>query len=52
MIHDESGQVGSIDAGDLVLVHDQPADTIVTFAEATIRPIQHTGMLNTAWGAT
>lgn len=35
MIHDESGQVGSIDAGDLVLVHDQPADTIVTFAEAT-----------------
>ena len=35
MIHDEGGEVGSIDAGDLILVHNQPADTIVTFAEAT-----------------
>ena len=35
MIHDENGEVGSIDAGDLILVHNQPADTIVTFAEAT-----------------
>ena len=35
MIHDEAGEIGSIDAGDLILVHDQPADTIVTFAEAT-----------------
>ena len=35
MIHSEDGEIGSIDAGDLILVHDQPADTIVTFAEAT-----------------
>ena len=35
MIHSEAGEIGSIDAGDLILVHDQPADTIVTFAEAT-----------------
>ena len=35
MIHDENGEVGSIDAGDLILVHDQPASSIVTFAEAT-----------------
>jgi signal peptidase I len=35
MIHDEGGQLGSIDAGDLILVHDQPGDTIVTYAEAT-----------------
>ncbi len=35
MIHDEAGEIGSIDAGDLILVHNQPADTIVTFAEAT-----------------
>ena len=37
MIHDEAGEIGSIDAGDLILVHNQPADTIVTFAEATDR---------------
>ena len=37
MIHDEDGEVGSIDAGDLILVHDNPADTIVTFAEASDR---------------
>ena len=35
MIHEIDGEVGSIDAGDLVLVHDQDFDTIVTFAEAT-----------------
>ena len=35
MIHDIDGEVGSIDAGDLVLVHNQEFDTIVTFAEAT-----------------
>ena len=35
MIHDIDGDVGSIDAGDLVLVHNQDFDTIVTFAEAT-----------------
>ena len=35
MIHEERGELGSIDAGDLILVHDQPGDTIVTYAEAT-----------------
>lgn len=35
MIHEEQGEIGSIDAGDLILVHNQPASTIVTFAEAT-----------------
>ena len=35
MIHDEKGEVGSIDAGDLILVHKDPADAIITFAEAT-----------------
>ena len=35
MIHEENGEVGSIDAGDLILVHDQPPSSIVTFAEAT-----------------
>jgi len=35
MIHDIDGEVGSIDAGDLVLVHNQDFETIVTFAEAT-----------------
>ena len=35
MIHNEAGEIGSIDAGDLILVHNQPTDTIVTFAEAT-----------------
>ena len=35
MIHNEAGEIGSIDAGDLILVHNQPTDTIVAFAEAT-----------------
>jgi len=35
MVHNDQGEIGSIDAGDLILVHDQPADTVVTFAEAT-----------------
>ena len=35
MIHNAGGELGSIDAGDLILVHDQPGDTIVTYAEAT-----------------
>ncbi|MGY8755365.1 MAG: hypothetical protein ACKVIR_06705 [Candidatus Poseidoniales archaeon] len=35
MVHDEKGEVGSIDAGDLVLVHDPKGKKIVTFAEAT-----------------
>ncbi len=35
MIHEENGEVGSIDAGDLILVMDTPYDTIITFAEAS-----------------
>ena len=35
MIHEENGEVGSIDAGDLILVMDTPYDNIVTFAEAS-----------------
>ena len=35
MIHEENGEVGSIDAGDLVLVHRQPMETVITFAEAS-----------------
>ncbi len=35
MIHEEEGEVGSIDAGDLILVHSVDADKVVTYAEAT-----------------
>jgi len=36
MVHDaESGEVGSIDAGDLVLVHSPRSSDVVTYAEAT-----------------
>ena len=35
MIHEENGEVGSIDAGDLILVMDTPYDNIITFAEAS-----------------
>ena len=35
MVHDADGEVGSIDAGDLVLVHKSSFENIVTFAEAT-----------------
>jgi signal peptidase I len=35
MIHDIDGEIGSIDAGDLILVHNQPYDSIITFAEAS-----------------
>tara|TARA_B100001287_G_C22665886_1_gene522792 strand:+ start:1058 stop:2032 length:975 start_codon:yes stop_codon:yes gene_type:complete len=35
MIHDPDGEVGSIDAGDLILVKDTSFENIVTFAEAT-----------------
>ena len=34
MIHDIDGEVGSIDAGDLILVKDSSFESIVTFAEA------------------
>ena len=35
MIHEVDGEVGSIDAGDLILVKDSSFDSIVTFAEAS-----------------
>lgn len=35
MIHDEEGEVGSIDAGDLILVHNLGIEDVVTYAEAT-----------------
>ena len=35
MQHDESGEVGTIDAGDLVLVHSPDNRKIITFVEAT-----------------
>ena len=36
MVHDDEGEVGSIDAGDLVLVHKSSFENIVTFAEASL----------------
>ena len=35
MIHDIDGEVGSIDAGDLILVRDSSFESIVTFAEGS-----------------
>ena len=35
MMHNEDGQIGAIDAGDLVLVHSVSSQMIVTYAEAT-----------------
>ena len=35
MVHEENGEVGSIDAGDLILVMDTPYENIITFAEAS-----------------
>ena len=35
MQHEKSGEVGTIDAGDLVLVHSPDDNRIITFAEAT-----------------
>lgn len=43
MIHDESGEVGSIDAGDLILVHTVDSEDIVTYAEATDPSNRHHG---------
>jgi signal peptidase I len=43
MQHDSSGEVGTIDAGDLVLVHSPDRNIIVTFAEATDPESQHFG---------
>ena len=35
MMHDPDGQLGAIDAGDLVMVHSEDKRRIVTYAEAT-----------------
>lgn len=43
MVHDIEGEVGSIDAGDLILVHDQAPSSIVTFAEASDPTHRHYG---------
>jgi len=43
MQHDPSGEVGTIDAGDLVLVHSPDSNIIITFAEATDPDSQHFG---------
>ena len=43
MIHEENGEVGSIDAGDLILVMDTHYDNIVTFAEASDRGNKYFG---------
>tara|TARA_B100000767_G_C19769861_1_gene539379 strand:- start:2310 stop:3278 length:969 start_codon:yes stop_codon:yes gene_type:complete len=43
MQHDSSGEVGTIDAGDLVLVHSPENNIIITFAEATSPDSQHFG---------
>ena len=43
MIHEENGEIGSIDAGDLILVMDTPYDNIITFAEASDRDNKYHG---------
>lgn len=43
MIHEENGEVGSIDAGDLILVMNTPYDNIITFAEASDRSNKYHG---------
>ena len=43
MIHEENGEIGSIDAGDLILVMDTPYDNIITFAEASDRDNKYYG---------
>jgi len=43
MQHDSSGEVGTIDAGDLVLVHSPDSNIIITFAEATDSESQYFG---------
>ncbi len=43
MIHDIEGEVGSIDAGDLILVHNPTRKNIITYAEATEEGNEHYG---------
>ena len=46
MVHDETGEIGSIDAGDLVLVHSPDDQDITTYAEATNSKSPHYGEEN------
>jgi signal peptidase I len=41
MIHEVDGEIGSIDAGDLILVHNLEIEHVVTYAEATQPGNQH-----------
>ena len=43
MQHDSSGEIGTIDAGDLVLVHSPSSSNVITFAEATNPNSRHYG---------
>ena len=43
MQHDSSGEIGTIDAGDLILVHAPEDNRIITFAEATDPKSEHYG---------
>ena len=43
MQHDSSGEIGTIDAGDLILVHAPKDNRIITFAEATDPASDHYG---------
>lgn len=43
MQHDKDGEIGTIDAGDLVLVHEPGKDRIITFVEATNPDSPHYG---------
>ena len=43
MQHDSTGEIGTIDAGDLVLVHSPDKNKIITFAEATYPNSEHFG---------
>ena len=45
MQHDSSGEVGTIDAGDLVLVHSPEQSKIITFERLHI-PIRKTSVTN------
>ncbi len=46
MVHEPKGEIGSIDAGDLVLVHSSNGEDVVTFAEATNSSNPHYGVEN------
>ncbi len=43
MQHDENGEIGTIDAGDLILVHNTDSRKIITFVEASDKDSEHYG---------